>query len=95
MIISDLNYLEDTTEQVLGGDRAWDVDINKDVTITIDETLDINKDVYSNVNVDDNLAYAQGDANADGNNGIAEVFVFTYTGPNQAHASGSAFSATD
>ncbi len=78
MIISDLNYLENTSEEVLGG-YTFTATKNINIVANINETVVIKKNVTSSVVLSGNLATAEGQATAFGNNTIAEVFSFTNT----------------
>ncbi|NJO31305.1 MAG: hypothetical protein HC874_29970 [Richelia sp. SL_2_1] len=89
MNIFDLNHIEAVEgTEVLGGSYRgskgnFNVKINKNVKIKFDEDLDINKDVKSDVDLDDNFAFAEGDAEAFGKSTIAEAFTFTKTVQNK------------
>jgi hypothetical protein len=92
MIISDLNYLENTSEEVIGG---FDFTATKNVAIVanINENININKNVNSNLNISGFLATAETQATATGNAAVAEVFSFTTAGGGVAAANGLSISA--
>lgn len=58
------------------GDIAFEINSNVDINKNVD--FDINKDVYANVDNSDQLATAQSDAEAFGENALAETDTFTY-----------------
>ncbi len=93
MIISDLNYLENTSEEVLGG-FTFTATKNVNIVANINETVNIRKNVTANVVISGNIATAEGQATAFGNNTIAEVFSFTNTDGNSSAANSFAVSAT-
>ncbi len=93
MIIADLNYLENTSEEVLGG-FGFSEYKNVDINIDIDETVDINKDVDVTVSISGNLATAESGATALGNNTLAESFAFTYTSSGVSASNALSVSAT-
>lgn len=95
MIISDLNYLEVATEEVVGG--GFNFDVSKDVDINVDvvETVFIDKLIVSDADIFDNVATAEASANAEGNDTLAEAFSFTYTNSNYSAANAFSVSATD
>ena len=65
MIISDLNYLENTSEEVIGG-------FNSSSSFNLKEKLTVTKTVVSNLTVKGNLATSEGDANATGSNTLTQ-----------------------
>ncbi|MBW4565268.1 MAG: hypothetical protein KME32_30120 [Mojavia pulchra JT2-VF2] len=93
MIIADLNYLEVTTEEVLGG-FSFSAEKDVDIDIDIDENIDINKNVDVTVDISGNIATAESGATAVGNNTLAESFAFTYTDGNTSSSNAFAVSAT-
>ncbi|MGJ5628339.1 hypothetical protein [Nostoc sp. CALU 1950] len=100
MIIADLNYLEITSEEVIGGTFGYgygDFDIDKDVDIDIDinEDLNIDKNVDVDVNISGNLATAESGATALGNNSFAETFAFTFTNDGVASSNSLSVAGTN
>ncbi|MBG1265062.1 hypothetical protein [Nostoc sp. WHI] len=93
MIISDLNYLENTSEEVLGG-FSFVATKNVAIVIKVNETIVINKNVTSNVKLVGSVATAEGQATASGNNTLAEVFSFTDTTPKSSSSNSLAISAS-
>ena len=95
MIISDLNYLENTSEEVLGGNTAsFTARKNVSIVVRVNEAININKNVKANVQINGNVATAEGQATAFGNNTLAEVFSFTNTDKNSSAANSFSTSAT-
>jgi hypothetical protein len=94
MIISDLSYLENVEEQVVGG-FSFSAFKNVDINVDVDETIDITKNVKSTVNISGNLATAESGATAFGNNTLAESFAFTYTDDGSSAANAFSVSATN
>ncbi|MEH1968580.1 hypothetical protein [Nostoc sp.] len=92
MIISDLNYLENTSEEVIGG---YDFTASKNVAIVanITETINISKNVTSNLNLSGYLATAEGQAYAVGNATVAEVYSFSTAGNGSSAANSLSISA--
>jgi hypothetical protein len=97
MIISDLNYLEDATQEIVGG-----------VGININSTFKLNKDVNANVNIKEvfnktvkldlgglkgNGAEVLGTADASGNNTFTSIIfgVQTEDGKSESFVNASAF----
>ncbi|MBU7583731.1 MAG: hypothetical protein KAF91_12600 [Nostoc sp. TH1S01] len=95
MIISDLNYLEVATEEVVGGGFDFDVSQTVFIDVTVNETVDITKHVDVSVSLDDNLATAEASANAEGRRSLAETFTATYTNSVYSAANSYSVSATD
>lgn len=93
MIISDLNYLEVATEEVVGG-FAFTATKTVNIGVVVTETININKTVNSTVNITGNLATAESGATALGNNSLAEAFAFTFTGNGTSAANAFSVSAT-
>jgi hypothetical protein len=83
MIISDLNYLENTSEEVIGGTSRY-----------FSEYINIYKSAWSNFYAVGNLATSVSNADAVGNNTLAETYNSTYTSPNSSSAHGEAVSGT-
>ncbi|MEH2291931.1 hypothetical protein [Nostoc sp.] len=94
MIISDLNYLENTSEEVLGG-YTFFATKNVDIRAYIHENVNINKAVNSAANVRGNLANSETQATAFGPNTLAETTGFTNTTTNSSAANSLAVSATN
>ncbi|MEH1867928.1 MAG: hypothetical protein V7K69_23425 [Nostoc sp.] len=84
MIISDLNYLENTSEEVIGGTTSRNVY----------ETIRINKYVSSYFKAVGNLATSISDATASGHNTLAETYNATNTTPYSSSAHGEAVSGS-
>ncbi|MEH2458497.1 hypothetical protein [Nostoc sp.] len=93
MIISDLNYLENTSEEVLGG---YSFSAAKYVNINLSqfENLTINKNVNSTANVKGHVANSETQATAFGPNSAAETTGFTNTTPTSSASNSLATSAT-
>ncbi|MEH2359016.1 hypothetical protein [Nostoc sp.] len=94
MIISDLNYLEITSEEVLGGYTFTAVK-NIAIADNRNETIAINKNVNSVANIRGNLANSETQATAFGPNTLAETTGFTNTTTNSSAANSLATSATN
>ena len=86
MIVYDLNYLENTSEEVLGGYSAPFLNIN--------ETVNVSKSVNVNLNIKGNLAGATAGADAYGSNTLAETATSTYTTNGYSGAGSSSLSGT-
>ncbi len=103
MIINDLNYLEVTNEEVIGGgvyvDKDVDIDVDFDKDFDFNVDIDVDKDVDatldSTVNISGNFASAEGDATAIGDNGFAELTLNVVVTDDLAEASGLAIAAVD
>ncbi|MDJ0621157.1 MAG: hypothetical protein QNJ63_31210 [Calothrix sp. MO_192.B10] len=91
MIINDLNYLEVSNEEVVGGyyggsaekDVDIDLDVDQDFDVDVDVDIDKNVDIdaTSTVDITGNFGSLTFDATAIGNNGFAEADVaLTVTG---------------
>ncbi len=98
MNISDLNYLEvvnPETGNALagGGDIAFT--IQKDVYLDKVVTLDIDKYVDVDVNIYDQLATSEADAEAFGKYALAEVDAYTYVTEYEAFAYAESSAALD
>jgi hypothetical protein len=83
MIISDLNYLENTSEEVIGGTSRY-----------FYENINIYKSASSYFYAVGNLATSISDAEAVGNNTLAETYNSTKTTPNSSKAHGESVSGT-
>lgn len=83
MIISDLNYLEVTSEEVVGGSVSVDkdvdisVDFDKefDFDVDIDVTKNIDASLTSTVDISGNFASVEFDSTAIGNNSFSEATI--------------------
>lgn len=98
MIISDLNYLEaiaTEADDVLGGSVYGRVDLKKRVEIYEKTRIDIKKKIKSDVDVKNNASYAEGLADAYGDNTFTEVFTATETTPYSSGSYGSSYGAVD
>lgn len=88
-----------TTGQMDGitaaGGTHFDTSIFKQVFETKQVFLDVFKNVYSNVQVRNNLATAEGSADAFGSNSLSEVSVFSQTTPFSSESFAQAVSATN
>ena len=99
MIISDLNYLENTSAEVIGG-----------VGININSRFALNKDVNARVNVNENFtkrfdvntrgivgntAEVLGSSDAVGNNTFTSIIFGTQTEPGKSESFVNATSATN
>ncbi|MGH6946702.1 MAG: hypothetical protein ACREDZ_05190 [Kiloniellales bacterium] len=77
------------------GGTHFDTFIRKQVFETKQVFLDIFKNVDSNVRVRNNLATAEGSADAFGSNSLSEVSVFSQTTPFSSESFAQAVSATN
>ncbi|MBN3909475.1 MAG: hypothetical protein HWQ35_23900 [Nostoc sp. NMS1] len=93
MIISDLNYLENTSEEILGG-VLFTATKAVLIGVVINESLNISKSINSNVIATGSAATAEGQANATGNGTVAQVYSFTNTDAYNASANSFSVSAT-
>ena len=80
MIISDINYLEATNEEVIGGlsvSKNADIDVTADFDLDFDINLDIDKDVDatldSTVSITGNFGSSETELTVIGNNGFGEA----------------------
>ena len=83
MIISDLNYLEATNEEIFGGGGPFSFtktvsstvnnEFNFDANIDIDKTKNVDVDINADIDVEGNIAELIFDAEAVGKNSIVEV----------------------
>lgn len=79
MIINDINYLETTNEEVVGG-YHFGKNINLNTSVSFTSNTDIDVDIFktvdilavSTVDVEGNFGSIEFDVTADGNNGFAE-----------------------
>ncbi|MDZ8187267.1 MAG: hypothetical protein RMX96_20775 [Nostoc sp. ChiSLP02] len=89
MIISDLNYLENTSEEVFGG-TGTPVNINskftvkKNIVANIKETINNSYKVIPNIK--DNTASLTGSADATGDNTFTSVVGGTKTSPKSSES---------
>jgi hypothetical protein len=96
MIISDLNYLESTSEDIFGG-----------IGVNINSNFNLNKNVVANVNenfvktvttnlggLNGNVAEVAGTADASGNNTFTSIIFGTQTEDNRSESLVNAISAT-
>ncbi|MDJ0736806.1 MAG: hypothetical protein QNJ47_22525 [Nostocaceae cyanobacterium] len=109
MIISDINYIKSTKEEVFGGcwigcdhvhvdkDIKVEADFKFDVKVDIDikKDVDIKVDVKSDVDLDDNYAQLTFDAEAIGKKTLVEADVFVLTTNNMSAVGGLITTATD
>jgi hypothetical protein len=96
MIISDLNYLENTSEEILGG-RGTNIDnffrTNKIVNANVNETF--NKTINTNLNgIQGNVAELVVSADATGNRTFTSVIGGVQTEDNRSETFVNAISAT-
>ncbi|MEH2383012.1 MAG: hypothetical protein V7K27_29685 [Nostoc sp.] len=94
MIISDLNYLEITSEEVVGG-YSFVAEKAINIAANLVENVAINKNVNSAATVRGNLANSETQATAFGPNTLAETTGFTNTTPNSSASNSLAVSATN
>lgn len=94
MLISDLNYLEVVNQEteVVGG-RTFG--FNKNTNINVNESINLRKNIYARVDVQGNTAFAEADAQAYGNNSVAQGITVTYTDPYSSIAGSQSSSATN
>ena len=102
MIINDINYLEATNEEVVGGihnNKDVMIDVDLDLDFGADVDIDVNKDVDvkldSDVDISGNFASALFDVTAIGNNSFAESDVAVTVTGNLAEVSGLLTAAVD
>ncbi|AVH71034.1 hypothetical protein [Nostoc sp. 'Lobaria pulmonaria (5183) cyanobiont'] len=88
MIISDLNYLENTSEEVIGG-------FNRSSSSNFNETLTVKKTVESNLTVKGNLATSEGDAQAIGSNTVTQSILGASTTPRSSNSGGFVLAGTN
>jgi hypothetical protein len=96
MIISDLNYLENTSEEILGG-RGTNIDnffrTNKIVNANVNETF--NKTINTNLNgIQGNTAELVVSADADGNRTFTSVIGGVQVEDNRSETFVNAIAAT-
>ena len=100
MNISDLNYLEVQEDNVVGGSGQYrrsplDVSYNKYVNIKeLISVFDVKKVVGLGA-VHGNIAYGNADAEAYGDNAMAQGWTSTLTTPYSAHSLNGSISVTD
>ena len=102
MIINDINYLETTNEEVIGGhgySKDFSFDIDGSLNLDIDVDLDFTKNVDIDVNADasgviGNTAFFVGEATALGNNGTSELNVVLFTAGGVAEVTATGYSAS-
>ncbi|MEO1431492.1 MAG: hypothetical protein AAFV71_21025 [Cyanobacteria bacterium J06633_8] len=80
MIISDINYLEATNEEVVGGfHKTVDISVDVDFDFDVDVDVDVNKqydiDLDSDLSIEGNFAELVFDVTASGSNTYAEADV--------------------
>ena len=107
MIISDINYIKSTKEEVFGGSWGTHVHVDKDIKVEADfkfdakvdidikKDVDIKVDVKSDVDLDDNYAQLTFDAEAIGKKTLVEADVFVLTTNNMSAVGGLITAATD
>ncbi|MEM7555830.1 MAG: hypothetical protein AAF378_17380 [Cyanobacteria bacterium P01_A01_bin.84] len=101
MIISDLNYLETSTEEVLGGNYNFKKNISStvDTNITFDSKTNVDKDVNVDVainakaNIKGNIADLQFDVEAVGDDSFTEVEASVLTTDGLSSIAGAMYSA--
>lgn len=96
MIISDLNYLENTSEEIFGG-RGVNINstfaLNKTVSASVNETF--NKTVSTNLGgLQGNVAEVTGTSDARGNNTFTSIVFGTQTEPGVSESLVNAISAS-
>ncbi len=97
MIISDLNYLENSSEEIFGGrgvQIASDFNLNKNVVANVNETF--NKTVSTNLGgLQGNVAEVAGTSDARGSNNTFTSIIFgTQTERDSSESLVNAISAT-
>lgn len=98
MIISDLNYLESTSAEVLGG-RGININstfaLNKAVNANVNINENFNKNFNANTSgINGNVAEVLGSADAQGNNTFTSIIFGTQTEENSSESFVNASSAT-
>lgn len=94
MIISDLNYLENTSEEILGGSTFTAVK-NVNIAVNVNEVVNIKKNVTSVVSLTGNVATSESGATAFGNNTLAESFGFANADANSSSSNAFAVAASN
>lgn len=96
MIISDLNYLENTSEEIFGGigvNINSNFSLNKTVTANVNESF--TKTVTTNLGgLNGNVAEVTGTADATGNNTFTSIVFGTQTEDHRSESLVNAISAT-
>ncbi|MGF1935086.1 MAG: hypothetical protein RM347_011885 [Nostoc sp. ChiQUE02] len=93
MIISDLNYLENTSEEVIGG-ATFTANKNVNIVVNVNEKINITKNITSYVSLTGNVATAESGATAFGNNTLAESFGFANADPYSSSSNAFAVAAS-
>ncbi len=98
MIISDLNYLENTSEEIFGG-RGININstftLNKNVAANVNINENFNKNFNANTaGINGNVAEVLGTADAQGNNTFTSIIFGTQTEENSSESFVNASSAT-
>lgn len=98
MIISDLNYLENTSEEIFGG-RGININsrfvLNKDVNATVRVNEQFTKAFNVNTaGINGNVAEVLGSSDAQGNNTFTSIIFGTQTEPGTSESFVNATSAT-
>jgi hypothetical protein len=96
MIISDLNYLENTSEEIFGG-RGVEINsnfnLNKNVSASVNESF--NKTVTTNLGgLQGNVAEVTGTSDASGNNTFTSIVFGTQTEPGRSESLVNAISVS-
>lgn len=102
MIINDINYLETTNEEVIGGyggyskDFSFNVegDLDLDINVDLDFKKDVDIDVNAHTDISGNTAFFVGEATALGDNGTSELNVVLFTAGNVAEVTATGYAAT-
>ena len=96
MIISDLNYLEDATQEIVGGVGVTinsNFTLNKTVTANVSETF--TKTITTNLGgLQGNVAEVVGSSDATGNNTFTSIIFGTQTDPGRSESLVNAISAS-
>ena len=96
MIISDLNYLEDATQEIVGGVGVTinsNFTLNKTVTANVSETF--TKTISTNLGgLQGNVAEVVGSSDATGNNTFTSIIFGTQTDPGRSESLVNAISAS-
>jgi hypothetical protein len=98
MIISDLNYLENTSEEIFGG-RGININsqfnLDKRVNANVNVNENFNKTFSANLGgLNGNVAEVLGTADAQGNNTFTSIIFGTQTEENSSESFVNASSAT-
>jgi hypothetical protein len=94
MIISDLNYLENTSAEILGG-ATFVAKKKVDIVVNVNEVIKIDKNITSVVSLVGNAATSESGATATGNNTLAESFGFANADPNSSSSNAFAVAASN